>query len=50
MSDYKYEIQVIAEDLAIEEYNTDFYDLDEADQYNVFTKAQEIWSERYFAV
>ncbi len=44
--DYKYEIQLIAEELAEERYGKDFYDLSQDEQYTVFTEAQKQWVER----
>ena len=42
--DYKYDIQMIAEGIAQERYDKDFYDLSDGQQYEVYTDAQS----RYF--
>jgi hypothetical protein len=44
-SDYKWDIQVIAERLADERYQSDFYDLNEARQQEVYTEAMSLWSD-----
>uniref|UniRef100_A0A6M3XI73 Uncharacterized protein n=1 Tax=viral metagenome TaxID=1070528 RepID=A0A6M3XI73_9ZZZZ len=38
--DRKYEIYLIAEKIAREEYQSDFYDLTEKEQYEVFSRAE----------
>lgn len=43
-SDYKYAIQMIAEEMAEEKYGKDFYDLSDDAQYEVYTEA----SRRYW--
>lgn len=48
MSDYKMEIQEIAEEIAQDEYGKDFYSLTSDEQYQVYLQAQERWSEKYF--
>ena len=44
--DYKYEMQMIAEEKAEEEYGMDYYDLPADVQYNVFRSAEEEYFER----
>lgn len=44
--DYKYEMQMLAEDIALEDYGMDFYSLNPAKQHEVFSRAMEEWSER----
>lgn len=43
--DYKWDIQVRAEELAFELYNKDFYDLDTETQYRVYERAMHSWSD-----
>lgn len=44
--DYKYAMQLLAEEIAQEEYETDFYDLPAEVQMHVFQKAELEWAER----
>jgi hypothetical protein len=44
-NDYKYEIQIIAEELAEEEYYIDYYSLGEPQQVMIFQKAEILWAE-----
>jgi hypothetical protein len=41
MSDYKWQMQMRAEEIAQDRYEKDFYDLPESVQYEVFTEAME---------
>lgn len=45
-TDYKWEMQIIAEELAETLHGKDFYELDQDTQYAVYTKAMQSWSER----
>jgi hypothetical protein len=49
MSDYKYEMQMIAEQVAYDDYGCDFFDLSSETQYNIFRKAEDTWSENMMA-
>jgi hypothetical protein len=49
MSDYKYEMQMIAEELAFDETGQEFYDLSQDDQYEFFIQAEEKWIDRITA-
>ena len=44
--DYKYDMQMIAEEIAQAWYNTDFYRLSDDAQYQVYTAAEEKYRER----
>lgn len=44
--DYKYDIQMIAEDLAQEKYGKGFYDCTDDQQYELYTVAMETWRDR----
>jgi hypothetical protein len=44
--DYKWDMQVIAEELAEKLYGKDFYDLDRNTQYAVYTQATQQYVER----
>jgi hypothetical protein len=44
--DYKYDIQMIAEELAQEKYEKEFYDLTSDQQYEVYTLANQHYIER----
>ncbi len=44
--DYKYDMQMIAEELAENRYGKDFYDLDDDTQYAVFNEAMGEYSDR----
>lgn len=44
--DYKYDVQLIAEDLAVDTYNLDFYELTDEQQYEIYTRAQNVYFER----
>jgi hypothetical protein len=44
--DYKYEMQLIAEQIAEDEYGKDFYELSQDLQYQVFTRAEREYVER----
>jgi hypothetical protein len=46
MSDYKYEIQMIAEEIAEDEYGKDYHSLTDELQCAVYSRAMETWSER----
>jgi len=46
MSDYKYDIQMIAEAFAEQRYGKDFYDLTENQKYLVFSEAETTWCEK----
>jgi hypothetical protein len=41
--DYKYEMQMRAEELAEEEYGVDFYALSQDQQFTVFERARQDW-------
>jgi hypothetical protein len=43
--DYKYEMQMIAEELAEREFGKNFYDLTEEQQFDTFRAAEERWAE-----
>ena len=45
--DYKYWIQNRAEEIALEEYDKDFYDLPERVQSEVYNRATEAYKEMY---
>jgi len=44
--DYKYDMQLIAEELAQSLYEKDFYDLDQDTQYAVYNQAMVSYTER----
>ncbi len=44
--DYKYDMQMIAEEIAQEEYGEDFYDLPSDLQHQVFLRAEDRWVDR----
>jgi len=44
--DYKYEIQMIAEEAAERTYCREFYDLPDKTQYKIFHDAGEAWAEK----
>jgi hypothetical protein len=46
MSDYKYELQKIAEAFAEQRYGKDFYDLTENQRYLMFSEAEMTWCEQ----
>jgi len=46
MRDYKYEMQMLAEETAEEVYGKDFYELSREEQYRVFRGAGEEWVEK----
>ena len=46
MRDYKYEMQMLAEETAEEVYGKDFYELSQEEQYRVFRGAGEEWVEK----
>ena len=45
-SDYKYEMQMIAEDLAEQKYGREFYNLPKDTQYQIFLQAEEVWMDK----
>jgi hypothetical protein len=45
-SDYKYDMQMIAEELAEERYGKDFYDLPDEVQYRLYDEAMNQYVER----
>jgi len=47
--DYKYEMQMRAEEIAEERFSCDFYDLPQDRQYAVFKEAMEDWTEALYA-
>ena len=44
--DYKYDMQLIAEQIAEDEYGKDFYELSNELQYQVYTRAEREYVER----
>lgn len=46
MNDYKYEIQLLAEEAAYNETGKEFYDLPLLEQYEIFQDAEILWAER----
>jgi hypothetical protein len=44
--DYKYEMQLLAEEIALERYGQEFYDLTNDQQYECFTAGSDRWVER----
>ena len=44
--DYKYDMQMIAEELAEERYGREFYDLPKNLQYETFSEAMQAYSDR----
>ena len=46
MHDYKYEMQMLAEETAEEVYGKGFYELSQEEQYRVFRGAEEDWVEK----
>ena len=44
--DYKYEIQMIAEEVAERDFGHEFYDLPDETQYEIFRGAEEAWAEK----
>ena len=44
--DYKYAMQLVAEELAEERYGKDFYDCTDQQQYELYTEAERTWMER----
>ena len=47
--DYKYEMQMLAEEAAERKYGRDFYDLPSETQYIMFRRAEETWCENAMA-
>ncbi len=47
--DYKYEISLIADEIAEREYNSEFHDLDQPTQFKVWREAEIEWSVRMVA-
>jgi hypothetical protein len=45
-ADYKYEMQLIADELAKERFGTDFYSLSQAKQDSVFNDAMQAWQDK----
>ena len=46
MHDYKYEMQMLAEETAEAVYGKGFYELSRDEQYRVFRGAEEVWVEK----
>lgn len=46
MSDYKYEMQLLAEQAAEEQYDKDFYDLSPEEQDKLYNKAMQDWHDQ----
>lgn len=44
--DYKYEMQLIAEELAQDRYSKEFYDLSETMQHELYSEAMRVWKDR----
>lgn len=46
MNDYKYEIQILAEELAEVKFNKDFYDLTDEQQSEVYEQAIKVYHDQ----
>ena len=44
--DYKYEIQVIAEELAEAKYEKDYYELSDEEQTALYEQAMQVWRDQ----